>query len=45
MYFAEGGLAADVREFFSRPIPRLIWNEIKRYQEADFVVFVENVSG
>lgn len=41
MYFAEAGLHADVREFFSRPIPWAIWEEVKIYQDSDFVRFLE----
>jgi len=41
MYFVEGGLKKDVREFFSLPIPRAVWNEMKSYQDSDFVRFVE----
>jgi hypothetical protein len=35
------GLSQDVGEFFSLPIPRIIWEEIKSLQNDDFVAFVE----
>lgn len=35
------GMEKDIRRFFSRPIPKLIWNEEKRFQNPDFVEFVE----
>jgi len=35
------GLAADVRTFFALPIPRAVWEERRRYQDAEFVSFVE----
>jgi hypothetical protein len=41
MYFAERGLRADVREFFTLPIPLTIWNESKQYQQPDFRLFVD----
>jgi len=44
MFFAEEGLKSDMREFFSLPIPRVIWREIRRYQQRDFVQFVEEAT-
>jgi len=44
MYFAEHGLYADVREFFSSPVPRHVWHEFQRYQRPDFVEFVRRAS-
>ena len=35
------GLRRDVREFFSLPIPRRVWDENRVYQNDDFVEFVE----
>lgn len=32
---------SDFAGFFSLPIPALIWNEIKQFQNPDFVKFVE----
>lgn len=31
----------DIRQFFSRPVPHAAWVEIKKYQDSDFVAFVE----
>jgi hypothetical protein len=36
------GLRRDVREFFELPIPKIVWNEIKKFQDGDFVQFVED---
>ena len=35
------GLGADIRTFFSRPIPRAVWNDLRRFQDPAFVVFIE----
>lgn len=35
------GLQRDVREFFALPIPRAVWEQIKPFQDSDFVNFVE----
>ena len=42
MQFNDDAVAADVRQFFARPIPRLVWEHSKTYQDADFVAFVES---
>ncbi len=42
MYFAERGLRTDVREFFGLPIAREVWDQIKKYQQPQFVSFVES---
>lgn len=39
--FDDDGLTEDIRSFFSRPIPRFVWNRSKRFQSPDFVEFVE----
>ena len=36
------GLRVDVCSFFSLPIPRAIWNEIKKFQNDDFVHFINS---
>ena len=41
MHFHEHGLLSDVRQFFSKPIPRAVWETMRQYQEPDFVHFVE----
>lgn len=43
MYFVERGLRADVRGFFSLPIPQGVWEQMKKYQHPDFVRFVDGV--
>jgi hypothetical protein len=42
MYLQEDGLRLDVKEFFSLPIPRAVWEKSKVYQDSDFVQFVES---
>jgi hypothetical protein len=42
MYFQEEGLRLDIREFFSRPIPKAVWEKSKQFQDKDFVEFVES---
>lgn len=32
----------DIRWFFSRPIPRSVWEKSKEFQDEDFVRFVED---
>ena len=36
------GLRRDVGQFFSLPIPNVIWRKIRIFQNCDFVVFVES---
>jgi len=36
------GLQKDVAEFFSLPIPRAVWNKIKKFQDENFMRFIEN---
>lgn len=35
------GLRRDVGSFFSLPVPRVVWEKTKIFQNADFVAFVE----
>ncbi len=35
------GVEQDVRSFFSSPVPADVWRDVKRFQEDDFVRFVE----
>ncbi len=35
-------ICADVRALFSLPIPKAVWGRLKRFQDGDFVQFVEN---
>ena len=40
--FDDDAVGADIRDFFSRRIPRQVWENSKRFQDADFVKFVES---
>ena len=42
MQFDDDAVAADIRQFFNRPIPRSVWERSKVFQDADFVAFVEH---
>ena len=35
------GLENDVREFFTLPIPKAVWNKLKPVQDANFAKFIE----
>lgn len=35
------GLSSDIRQFFSKPIPRQVWDESKALLDRRFVAFVE----
>jgi hypothetical protein len=35
------GLRKDVKNFFSRPVPKAAWEKLKPFQDGDFVKFVE----
>ena len=35
------GIHNDIKRFFAAPIPRAVWNELKMFQNSDFVAFVE----
>ena len=36
------GLQADIRMFFSSPIPKRIWDMVKPMQNEEFILFVES---
>ena len=36
------GLQKDIRDFFTLPIPKAMWEKIKPFQDRDFVAFVES---
>ena len=36
------GLSQDVAQFFSLPLPSVVWTRIRAFQDRDFVQFVEN---
>lgn len=41
MFTLRAELNTDIVDFFSLPIPREIWARMKRFQDKDFVQFVE----
>ena len=41
MDFDDDAVAADIRQFFSHPIPREAWKFSRAYQDREFVTFVE----
>ena len=36
------GLRRDIKQFFSLPIPRFVWEKVRALQDRPFVVFVES---
>ena len=42
MQFDDDAVAADIRQFFSRPIPRFVWEQTKSFQDRRFIDFVEH---
>ena len=41
LYVKIEGLQKDILDFFSLPIPKAVWNKVKKYQDSNFVRFVE----
>ena len=41
MQFDDDAVAADIRQFLNRPIPRSVWELSKVFQDRKFVAFVE----
>jgi hypothetical protein len=41
MQFDDDAVEADIRQFFSRPIPRAVWDQTKAFQDRRFVEFVD----
>jgi hypothetical protein len=41
MFVTVDGMKEDVKEFFSLPIPKAVWEKIKSSQETGFVTFVD----
>jgi hypothetical protein len=41
MQFDDDAVAADIRQFFNRPIPRAAWKQSKVFQDREFVSFVD----
>ena len=42
MQFDDDAVAADLRQFFNRPIPHTVWERSKVFQDRKFVEFVEH---
>jgi hypothetical protein len=42
MFPAIEGWQKDVKEFFSLPIPKMVWEKVKHLHDRDFVGFVES---
>jgi len=42
MQFDDDAVAADIRQFFNRPIPRMVWGRSKIFQDREFVEFIES---
>lgn len=41
MQFDDDAVEADIRQFFSRPIPRAVWEQTKVFQDREFIEFVD----
>ena len=41
MQFDDDAVAADIGQFFNRPIPRQVWQRSKVFQDREFVDFVD----
>ncbi len=41
MQFDDDAVAADIRQFFARPIPRAVWEQSRLYQDRAFIAFIE----
>jgi hypothetical protein len=35
----------DMKEFFSRPVPRAAWNKLRRFQDRDFADYMQRIIG
>jgi len=42
MDFDDEEVRADIKQFFSRPVPFAVWKKSRRFQDRDFVKYVEN---
>jgi hypothetical protein len=45
MFIEIKGIKSDVREFLRLPIPKMVWEKIRPFQDEDFVEFVETTLG
>lgn len=39
------GMDMDVEDFFAKPIPRVVWKSIRKYQNADFRNYMDRLIG
>ena len=37
----QDGLCEDIRAFFTRPIPKAVWEKAKTMQNKDFVAYIQ----
>lgn len=44
LYHSPEQLESDLRDFFSFPIPRAAWEKLRRYQDRDFVEFIDEIT-
>jgi hypothetical protein len=42
MFVSLEGLRGDIREFFSAPVPKIVWERMKALQDTDFVQFIDS---
>lgn len=42
MQFDDDAVEADIRQFFSRPIPNAVWEQTKAFQDRRFIEFVDS---
>ena len=45
MQFDDDAVSSDIREMFILPIPALVWEKSKRFQDPEFVAFVDGCLG
>jgi hypothetical protein len=38
------GLATDIQYFFALPVPQSVWQELRKFYDADFVAFVDKTN-
>lgn len=41
LYIAPEALRKDIGSFFALPVPKDVWDQVKEYQDDEFVAFVE----
>lgn len=43
LYISPDQLEMDLREFFSRPVPRFAWEKLLRFQDRDFAEYMQPI--